>query len=86
MQQMLKSGEEVDPYKQSQEEIEIQKYNNEDSQFWNYKHETYPNEEGELARLKNKPGGQPELYEWKWQTWLFYSLKLLLGLSGDIKL
>ena len=57
MKEMLRSPEKVDPFKKSPEEIEIEHYNEEDDQFWNYRHETCTDENGYLVRFKNKPGG-----------------------------
>src|SRR5260370_31497619 len=64
MKEMLRSPEKVNPFKKSPEEIKIEHYNKDDEQFWNYKHETHKDENGDLVRFKSKTRGQPELYEW----------------------
>ena len=39
------------------------RFDKEDSQFWNFKHEMYSNSDGDLVRFKNKLTGWPELFQ-----------------------
>src|SRR5260370_26135763 len=62
MQDILKSGKPVDLNKPFPEQAEINKFNEEDAQFWDFKHDAVLDQDGELARFKNKPTGQPDLF------------------------
>ncbi len=63
MQERLRTGQAIDLDKKTTEEEEIEKFNQEDSQFWDFKHETYSDSDGELVRFKNKPTGWPKLFQ-----------------------
>ncbi len=63
MQERLRTGQTIDPDKKTTEEEEIEKFNQEDSQFWNFKHEMYSDSDGDLVRFKNKLTGWPKLFQ-----------------------
>ncbi len=63
MQERLRMGQIIDLDKKISEEEEIERFDKEDSQFWNFKHEMYSDSDGDLVRFKNKPTGQPKLFQ-----------------------
>ncbi len=63
MQERLRTGQIIDPNKKTPEEEEIERFDKEDSQFWNFKHKTYSDSDGDLVRFKNKLTGWPELFQ-----------------------
>ncbi|KAF8331039.1 uncharacterized protein EI90DRAFT_3123736 [Cantharellus anzutake] len=51
------------------EEEELETFIKEDSQYWDYCHETYPDQYGELVQFKTLPTGKPMLFQWlPWGT------------------
>ena len=62
MKEILKSGKPVDSNKTSPDQAEIDRFVEEDAQFWDFKYNEVPNQDGKLARFENKPTGQPDLF------------------------
>ncbi len=63
MQERPRTGQIIDLDKKTSEEEEIERFDKEDSQFWNFKHETYSDSDGDLVRFKNKLTGWPKLFQ-----------------------
>jgi predicted AAA+ superfamily ATPase len=47
----------------SQEDEELAEFIKEDAQFWDYRHEMYLDDNGELIRFKRKPAGKLSVYK-----------------------
>ena len=62
MKEILKLGKPVDPNKMLPDQAEIDRFVQGDTQFWDFKYDAVPNQDGKLARFKNNPTGQPDLF------------------------
>ncbi|KAF8343854.1 uncharacterized protein EI90DRAFT_3114453 [Cantharellus anzutake] len=60
---------ELQEFPLTQEEEELETFIKEDSQYWDYHHETYPDQNGELVQFKTLPTGKLTLFQWlPWGT------------------